>query len=278
MHDYSGLTWCSTIIVTTVLMRSLVTLPLAVYTNRIRARLELISLELPALADELRGEVALAKHLYKLDDQKCSVLYRRSLKKQWDKLVVRENCHPVKTMIVLWGQIPLWICQSMAIRNMVNLMPDPTSTAAKEVLTQLAVGGCAWFPDLTAADSTLIMPIVLCVLNLMNIEFHTLEKTGPDSRFRNAATIFFRLISIALIPIAASVPSSLALYWTTSSAYSLIQNVIMVSPGVKRFLRIPTNTPSHLEQPYSVIAERFLEKWRLRKWFRFAQQTKPIQW
>lgn len=264
-HDTSGLSWCGTIIVTTVLLRTLITFPLAVYTNKIRARLELISQELPELNEELKGEVARAIHMYKLNDRQAQLLYRRSLKKQWNKLVVRENCHPAKTMIVLWGQIPLWICQSVAIRNMLNMLPNPASAEAQMTLMQLSAGGCVWFPDLTVPDSTWILPITFGAINLINVEFHTLERQGPTSRFRTVITNFFRVVSVGLIPVAASVPSCLVLYWTTSSVFSLVQNVALASPRLKRILGVPTNTPSHLEQPYRVMRDRFVEKWSPKK-------------
>lgn len=264
-HEITGLPWYGTIFLTTFALRSLVTLPLAVYTNKIRARLELISIECAGLTDELKSEVARAKHLYKLDNSQANILYRSSLKKQWDKLVVRENCHPVKTMIVLWGQIPLWICQSVAIRNMLNLLPDPSSAHAQLTLMQLSTGGCAWFPDLTVPDSTWILPITFGLVNLMNIEFLSLEKKGKRSRFGTFASNAFRIISIGMIPMAASMPSCLVLYWTTSSGFSLLQNIFLASPRVKGFLRIPTNTPSHSNRPYLDIKQRFIEKWSLKK-------------
>ena len=43
--------------------------------------------------------------------------------KQWNLLVQRDNCHSFKATILLWGQIPLWICMSVALRNMAMMMP-----------------------------------------------------------------------------------------------------------------------------------------------------------
>lgn len=77
-----------------------------------------------------------------------------------------------------------------------------------------------------------------------------------------------------MIPIAASVPSvltflfifkqnfqyevllqCLVLYWTTSSAFGLIQNLILLSPKVRRFFRIP-KTANELQKPYTHIIGR----------------------
>lgn len=265
IHDFTGLPWWTSIILTTVLFRTVITLPLTIYTNKIRARIEKITTELPAIHNELLKEVALAKKMYNLDESKTNYLYRRSMKTQWNKLVIRENCHPMKTIFVLWGQIPLWICQSVAIRNILNVWPDPSSVQAQIVLQEFSDGGAAWFHDLTAVDSTFILPITLGVLNLANIEFQTLQSIDEPTRFRRIVSNFFRLISLGMIPIAASVPSCLTLYWTTSSAYSLVQNIILVSPRVKRFIGIPTNTRSHLDNPYRFIIDKFSKTWNLKK-------------
>lgn len=45
------------------------------------------------------------------------------MKKQWNKLIVRENCHPAKASILVLVQIPLWISLSMSIRNLCYILP-----------------------------------------------------------------------------------------------------------------------------------------------------------
>lgn len=256
-HDYTGLPWWATIIVTTILYRTAITFPLAVYTNKISVRLEQINAEMPAIEEELKAETAKAKHLYKLSDRDTQRLYRRNVQLQWDKLVVRENCHPLKMSVVLWTQIPLWVCQSVAIRNMLNMLPDPNSIEAQINYTLLTVGGFSWIPNLTAVDSSFILPITFGLLNLANIELSMLTKNTTPGRTQIYVMNFFRIFSIGLIPIAASVPSCLTLYWMVSSAYSVAQNLILVSPRVKRLLRIPATSKDHMENPYRTIATRF---------------------
>lgn len=83
---------------------------------------------------------------------------------------MRENCHPAKTFIALWGQIPLWICQSVALRNLVRMMPDPTTLQAQIIYTEMTIGGFGWIPNLTEVDSSYILPFTLGVINLSIIE------------------------------------------------------------------------------------------------------------
>ena len=150
------------------------------------------------------------------------------MRKQWDNLIIRDNCHPLKTIIVLWGQIPLWIVQSMALRNLLNMLPDPSLLKAKLVYTELTLGGFGFIPNLTETDSSLIIPVTLGLLNLAIIEvgfsftiytdelhyksslyifqIQSMGKANP-SKYQKYATIFFRTLSLVMVPIAATVPA-----------------------------------------------------------------------
>lgn len=170
LHDTTGLPWWATIIVSTILLRSVITLPLTVYQQQISARIEMIAGEMPAIVKELKHEAMVAKKRFQWTDAQTKTVYNRSVKKQWDLLVIRENCHPLKTFIVLWGQIPLWIIQSFALRNLIYLLPDPNSIQAKMTFTELALGGFGWIPNLTEVDGSLILPVTLGLLNLAIVE------------------------------------------------------------------------------------------------------------
>lgn len=263
VHDATGLPWWASIVLSTALLRSIVTLPLAIYQTKIAARLEMISLEMVPIVEQLKREAKYLMVTHKLTEQQVRAIYNRGAKEQWTQLVVRENCHPLKSSCVLWGQIPLWICQSMAIRNMVTMLPDPTSFSAQIIYSDLSVGGLGWIPNLTITDTSLILPITLSVLFLANIEIHGLQKfVRQPSELRKKFTWFFRGFAVLMIPIAATVPSCLAIYWVTSSAVALAQNLLLLSPKFKRLTGIPTNTKSHMDNPYRYMAEQMVERLR----------------
>uniref|UniRef100_A0A182KAL1 Membrane insertase YidC/Oxa/ALB C-terminal domain-containing protein n=1 Tax=Anopheles christyi TaxID=43041 RepID=A0A182KAL1_9DIPT len=259
LHDFTGLPWWATIVLTTVGLRTLVTLPLAVYQNKILTRLEQISLEMPELIKELKVETAYAMKKFNLSEKEARIMYNHSLKKQWNNLIVRENCHPAKTMVLLWGQIPLWIVQSVAIRNLVSMLPDPTAIEAQIAYTELTLGGFGWIPNLTELDHSLIFPISLGIINLAIIEIQAASRTKLPSKLQTVFTNLFRGLSILMVPIAASVPSCLCLYWVTSSAYGLGQNLMLLSPRVRRAVGIPA-VPSELSHPYQHLRNTFAAK------------------
>ncbi|CAD7004432.1 mitochondrial inner membrane protein COX18 [Ceratitis capitata] len=249
LHDSSGLPWWASIVMSTVLFRTFITLPLAIYQHKIMARLELLVLEMPAIVAELKKEAAIAMKKFKWSESQTRVVYNRSLKKQWNALVVRDNCHPAKTFIVLWGQIPLWICQSVALRNLVHMMPDPTALQAQIICTEMTVGGFGWIPNLTEVDSSYILPVALGLINLSIIEMQTILRNRPTTRLQKYATNVFRVLTIAMVPVACSVPSALCVYWVASSGYGLAQNLLLTTPAVRRSLGIPL-TKTEVQNPY----------------------------
>ncbi|XP_011183632.1 cytochrome c oxidase assembly protein COX18, mitochondrial [Zeugodacus cucurbitae] len=252
IHDYSGLPWWASIVATTILFRTLITLPLAIYQHKIMARLELLALEMSAIVAELKKEAAIAMKKFNWTEKQTRLVYNRSLKKQWNALVVRENCHPAKTFIVLWGQIPLWICQSVALRNLVHMMPDPTTLQAQIIYTEMTIGGFGWIPNLTEVDSSYILPVSLGLINLGIIQMQTILRNRPTTRLQKYATNVFRVLTVAMVPVACSVPSALCVYWVASSSYSLAQNLLLTAPVVRRAVGIP-HTNSEIENPYERI-------------------------
>lgn len=252
LHDLTGLSWWATIILSTALVRTLMTLPLTVYQNYILAKVENISMELKDMVNELKKETTIAKKAYNLTDKQAVVLYKRSMKKQWQNLIVRDNCHPFKASLLIWVQIPVWVCMSFAFRNLVYMNGgDPSSIIT---FMELSVGGIGWIPNLTEPDHSWILPVAFGVTNLSIIEIQRMSKLRQPSKVYNTFTNVFRVFSVIMIPVAASVPSCMCLYWMTSSVFGLTQNLLLLSPSLRRKLKIP-ETPSELENPYKHIKD-----------------------
>ncbi|KAM8710850.1 hypothetical protein ACLKA7_017474 [Drosophila subpalustris] len=252
IHDYSGLPWWASIVLSTFLFRGIITLPLTIYQHRITARIEMIALEMPALVEQLKREAAMAKQKFKWSDKQTAIVYKRSIKKQWQKLIVRDNCHPMKTLIVLWGQIPLWIFQSVALRNLVYLLPDPLALQAQITATEMTIGGFGWIPNLTVVDSSYILPVTLGLINLAIVEVQSMTRTRPPTRLQNIFNNVFRGLSVVMVPVACTVPSALCVYWVASSSFGLAQNLLLLSPPVRKAVGIP-KTPTELQQPYEQL-------------------------
>lgn len=176
------------------------------------------------------------------------------------ELYVRDNCHPFKATVLIWIQLPMWIFMSVALRN---LSIGATHSEGFSVQEQLATGGVLWFPDLTALDSTWILPVSVGVVNLLIVEIFALQRRGM-SQFQRCITYFVRFVSLLMIPIAATVPSSIALYWLCSSLMGLAQNLLLRSPRFRQLCRIPS-TKSDSDTPYKDLFAAFYARFILRK-------------
>lgn len=246
---------------TTVALRGVVMLPLAAHRHYVIAKMENLQPEIQSISKRLNQEVAVCAHQFGWSKKFARFNYLKNLQRLVSELYVRDNCHPFKATVLLWVQFTMWVIISVALRNFCT--GAAYSKAAVSVQEQLAAGGVLWFPDLTAVDSTWILPVSVGVVNLLIAEIIALQKLGMP-RFQMYAIHFSRAMSVVFIPFAATVPSSLVLYWLCSSLVGLSQNLLLRSPGFRRLCRIPP-TKSFSETPYKDLSAAFCAKFLSRK-------------
>ncbi|XP_004703250.1 cytochrome c oxidase assembly protein COX18, mitochondrial isoform X2 [Echinops telfairi] len=259
-HAATGLPWWASILLTTVAVRGAVTLPLAAYQHYILAKVENLQPEIKNIARHLNQEIAVRANQLGWSKRVARLTYLRNMRRLVAELYVRDNCHPFKATLLVWIQLPMWICISVALRN---FSIGATHSEGFSVQEQLATGGILWFPDLTALDSTWILPISVGVTNLLIVEIFALPKNGM-TRFQKYVTYFVRGMSVLMIPIAATVPSSIVLYWLCSSFMGLSQNLLLRSPGFRQLCHIPS-TKSASHTPYKDLIDAFCAKFITKK-------------
>ncbi|XP_071390216.1 cytochrome c oxidase assembly protein COX18, mitochondrial, partial [Centroberyx affinis] len=211
---------------------------------------EALQAEIAELAKRLRYEVSARGKERDWSERHCRFQFKKNLRRLVSQLYIRDNCHPFKASLLVWVQVPMWISLSLALRN---LSLDHRHTALQ---AELAAGGALWFPDLTVPDSTWILPVCLGLTNLLIVEIFALQRVNL-SFFQKFVTNFIRVISVLMIPIAATVPSSMSLYWLSSSLVGLGQNLLLRSPGLQRFLGLPVRS----ESPYRELLAAFVTKY-----------------
>ncbi|XP_032091210.1 cytochrome c oxidase assembly protein COX18, mitochondrial isoform X2 [Thamnophis elegans] len=200
----SGLPWWSTVLAATAILRTGLTLPLSVFQKRVVARLEKLQPEIESLAKQLRYEVSVSAKQHNWSEKEARACYRRNIKRIVSELYIRDNCHPFKTTLLIWVQLPVWVFVSVALRDLSIGRGDSEGLLIQE---QFSTGGILWFKDLTLPDSTWILPITLGLLNLLIVEIFSLRKTETSWVWKYA-TNFFRAVSVLMIPIASNVPSA----------------------------------------------------------------------
>lgn len=244
-----GCPWWLSIAVTTLSVRSAITLPLAAYQLLIFARVEALQPEILELAKRLRYEVSVRSEQRGWTQNQSRFQFKKNLKRLVSELYVRDNCHPFKTSVLVWVQLPLWVSLSLAFRNL--------SLDQSIVHSELATGGALWFPDLTIPDSTWILPVCLGLTNLLIVEVVSLQRVD-SSRLQRFVLNFIRGFCILMVPFAASVPSSMALYWFSSSLVGFGHNLLLRSPSVHKLLRLKTQRS---DTPYRDLLSAFKSKY-----------------
>ncbi|NXM67443.1 COX18 protein, partial [Serilophus lunatus] len=141
-----------------------VTLPLAAHQARLLAKLENLQPEIQGAAQRLRHEVWARGKQLGWSEKAARLRFRRSLRRAVTELYIRDNCHPFKATLLVWVQVPLWVCVSLALRNC------SVGATGSQVQEQFSSGGALWFTDLTAPDSTWILPVSLGLVNLLIVE------------------------------------------------------------------------------------------------------------
>ncbi|KAG8338074.1 Cytochrome c oxidase assembly protein cox18, mitochondrial [Homalodisca vitripennis] len=212
------------------------------------------------IVNDIKYELNREVRRNKWSEKKAKIHFNTTVRKEWTRLIERDNCHPAKAALLAIVQIPMWVVLSTSFRNLVYMLPHQDAFAELKKL-ELSVGGIAWFPDLTIPDS-FVIPIMLGLTNLAIVEVQTMMRKGDRTRLQRYATNFFRGFSIFMIPVAACVPSCLTLYWLTSSAYGLAQNLTVMSPRVRRLFGIPSTSSTH-PHPYAHLAQQLRSRFRL---------------
>ncbi|XP_065541299.1 cytochrome c oxidase assembly protein COX18, mitochondrial [Lathamus discolor] len=253
----AGLPWWAAIACGAALLRTAVTLPLAAHQCRLLAQLENLQPEIKNLAERLRYEVSVRGKQLGWSEKVARFHYKKNLRRIITELYVRDNCHPFKATLLVWVQVPMWVCVSLALRNC------SVGATGSKVQEQFSAGGTLWFTDLTAPDSTWILPVSLGLVNLLIVEIFAAQKMKV-SRFQKLITNFFRVVSVVMIPVAATVPSSMALYWLCSSFVGLSHNLLLRSPAFRRLCWIP-RTKSETDTPYRDILSALATKYSFKK-------------
>ena len=89
---------------------------------------------------------------------------RQEIRRLWSK----NRCHPWRTFASVLIQIPLVLSMTFAIRSLSGFPIPFMDNSNLSIADGMRQEGISWFQDLSMSDPTLIGPIVLGSLHLMN--------------------------------------------------------------------------------------------------------------
>jgi YidC/Oxa1 family membrane protein insertase len=97
-------------------------------------------------------------------------------------------------------------------------------------------GGTAWFTDLSTLDTTYVLPVITAVTFLATTEAAAVDSTDPKSAQMRMA---MRALSVAMLPISATMPAGVLMYWITTNTFGTVQGLLMKQSAVRQALNLP---------------------------------------
>ena len=147
VHFHTGLPWWATIAGATVALR-IALLPLAFKMQVNAAKLQNLQPETSQIMERAKYYRSIGDSKSQADEAvKLIDLYRS------------HQCSPVKMFVMPLAQVPIFISFFMALRKM-----------AAAPLESMKEGGALWFTDLTAIDTTYVLPLLAAGSFLLNVE------------------------------------------------------------------------------------------------------------
>lgn len=282
----TGMPFAGTIIVSTVLLRFLLTLPPTIYQHQVLARYTRLQPTIKQWTSAIQHKVIIESKRARRSADETNTLIKAGVTEKRLELTQREFgqfLFPIwmvgqekveKYSLVLRSQgvhllqIPLWVSMSLMLRR----LGDPALTDPL-LFDQLCNGGMLWFSNLAIPDVWYGLPLVAGIANLTNIEINGLirhARLGAQREEASKMTTTLRGLSLAMVWVGSTVPSALCLFWATSSVYGVAQNLLMQVPAVRDAFDIPRvesdkaaqlkQLPKHAKDAFSDFASEVRDK------------------
>eukprot|EP00566_Odontella_aurita_P012368 CAMPEP_0113534954 /NCGR_PEP_ID=MMETSP0015_2-20120614/5432_1 /TAXON_ID=2838 /ORGANISM="Odontella" /LENGTH=490 /DNA_ID=CAMNT_0000434145 /DNA_START=151 /DNA_END=1623 /DNA_ORIENTATION=+ /assembly_acc=CAM_ASM_000160 len=142
-------------------------------------------------------------------------------------LFKKYDCNPLKALIVPLVQMPVFMSMFLGLRKMPDYFPNELST-----------GGAFWFPDLSAADPTWVMPIAS---GLMFVGMVELGKEQMLANNREQGELFlnvFRVMGVVVTAATINFPALIFCYWMPNNSLSVVQAIVFKNDTLRRNLGI----------------------------------------
>jgi YidC/Oxa1 family membrane protein insertase len=125
--------------------------------------------------------------------------------------------NPLAGFLPVLVQMPVFITMYQVVRS------------HEETFPSFASGGLLWFTDLTKADPYFVLPVLSASLLVAAGEVSA-RNVDPQQRR------LMRFMPVAFTVFIARFPAGLFVYWVTSNAVTLTQNLLVYRHGIGRSL------------------------------------------
>ncbi|KAH8821284.1 60Kd inner membrane protein-domain-containing protein [Xylogone sp. PMI_703] len=239
LHSATGLPWAATIPLAALTIRTVLVLPISIYSRRSNQKQAQLSPLIAAWQHNLQKET-----MQKVGHLGPQVAQREMLKKLRAKrkeIFARWDCPQWRSYLPI-VQLPVWLVAIETIRKMcgantglLGMIAERFSSNAGEKIPDILGGGSfgmeesfstegvLWFQNLLLPDPQLILPFALSGVILLNLS----GTGGNQSRWRRRLTNSFRILALAIGPLTLQLPSGMLLYWISSTSFAYIQAKVL---------------------------------------------------
>lgn len=210
LHDAAGLPWWATIVAATLALRTLL-VPVNVALLRNTLRMKMIHPQVAALEAKM-ADAALPEG------------ERMAAAGELQALFAEKQCSPWRSMVVFPLLLPPVILSIFgAVYNVTQSTPS------------MMAEGLWWFPDLTLADPTYLLPVLSAATWLLNVE------AGAGVFYHSSARAQFLVRTGATLgwALSAPMPSGVFVFWLTSNLFAVARGYITRLDSVRKALGIP---------------------------------------
>lgn len=265
LHEATSLPWMVLIPLTTIGLRTCLTLPLSVWQRKrvvkqqelrkvVQAIPPVTKLRLAAAtnaASKANEQITSSGSIVRQDEQpvqtkpqrltpeQITLLAAKETRKRQKRLFGKYNVQMWKNAILPLVQLPLWATVSMGLRNL---------TEKRVVETNNWSFINCWFSEnvdlsLPWDEMPMVAPLILGTISLINIEYNgkaisstSTSQIGVETASANYSRTsqsiksilnVSRLSCIFMMGISSQASILLSLYWISSQCYSLIQNMLL---------------------------------------------------
>jgi len=217
LHIDIGLPWWQAIGLTTICLRCVV-FPIIVIAQKNMVTLnehqpDIQKLQVQAQLASIRGNIDEA----------------RFANSALNNYMMANNCHPVKTILPIMCQGAFFMSMFFGIRGMTNV-PVPS----------LTTGGALWFPDLSLADPTCVLPVLTASTLFLQLYLGA-DGINLDTMPPIMKKLMF-VMPLVSVPVMIQFPCALNVYWLTNNMISLVQSRVIKRQAVRDYLQIPEMT------------------------------------
>jgi len=224
-----GIPYWSSIIILTIGFR-VALMPLSIKAKRDAIRLKPLTAELNQFLQRAKEE--------NIPDNEKNAEIRLLMRKH--------QTNPLSSIFGMLTQMPVFLSMFFGLKQMPEFCPDYAS------------GGTLWFENLSVPDPLFVLPVLNGVTFFALM--HNSYKSVPEPKTQQEAvakTVLTKVIPVVMVPIAATLPSGVIIYWITNGAFTqLVQNPLFktqyfkdnylaLAPGVTEVVPdSPTSTQS----------------------------------